>query len=66
MAFANEEKALYLLEKIGYYRLSAYWYPLLADKKSTFSSQTLILKPLSIYINSTVSCENSSAQKLKK
>jgi abortive infection bacteriophage resistance protein len=33
MAFADEAKALHLLEKIGYYRLSGYWYPLLADKK---------------------------------
>jgi len=28
----NEEKALHLLENIGYYRLSGYWYPLLQDK----------------------------------
>ena len=32
MQFADETKALHLLEKIGYYRLSGYWYPLLADK----------------------------------
>jgi abortive infection bacteriophage resistance protein len=39
MVFADEEKALHLLEKIGYYRLSGYWYPLLADKeKHTFKS----------------------------
>ena len=37
MVFADEEKALHLFEKIGYYRLSGYWYPLLADKeKHTF------------------------------
>jgi abortive infection bacteriophage resistance protein len=29
----NEQKALHLLEHISYYRLSGYWYPLLADKK---------------------------------
>ncbi len=29
----DEDKALFLLENISYYRLSGYWYPLLADKK---------------------------------
>lgn len=29
----NEAKALHLLENISYYRLSGYWFPLLADKK---------------------------------
>jgi abortive infection bacteriophage resistance protein len=28
----NDNKALYLLEHVSYYRLSGYWYPLLADK----------------------------------
>jgi len=28
----NEAKALHLLEAVSYYRLSGYWYPLLADK----------------------------------
>jgi abortive infection bacteriophage resistance protein len=28
----DEQKALHLLEKINYYRLSGYWYPLLQDK----------------------------------
>lgn len=32
--FADEGKALHLLENIGYYRLSGYWYPLLADKQN--------------------------------
>jgi abortive infection bacteriophage resistance protein len=27
----DESKALHLLEAISYYRLSGYWYPLLAD-----------------------------------
>ncbi|MDR2233249.1 MAG: Abi family protein [Tannerella sp.] len=34
MTFADETKALHLLENIGYYRLSGYWYPLLADKQN--------------------------------
>ena len=32
MAFGDEAKALHLLQNISYYRLSGYWYPLLADK----------------------------------
>jgi abortive infection bacteriophage resistance protein len=32
MAIADDAKALHLLENISYYRLSGYWYPLLADK----------------------------------
>ena len=39
MTFANETKALHLLKRIGYYRLSVYWRPLLADRKN------LIFKP---------------------
>ncbi|MCL2247353.1 MAG: Abi family protein [Lentimicrobiaceae bacterium] len=34
MKFEDEDKALYLLENICYYRLSGYWYPLLADKQN--------------------------------
>ncbi len=30
----DENRALHLLEKISYYRLSGYWYPLLADKET--------------------------------
>ena len=33
MKFANETKALHLLENISYHRFSAYWYPLLANKQ---------------------------------
>jgi abortive infection bacteriophage resistance protein len=33
LTIGNEEKALHLLESISYYRLSGYWYPLLADKQ---------------------------------
>jgi len=39
MKFADETKALHLLKRIGYYRLSVYWRPLLADKKN------LVFKP---------------------
>ena len=34
MRFTDKSKALHLLERIGYYRLSGYWYPLLADKQN--------------------------------
>jgi len=34
MLFKDENKALHLLERIGYYRLSGYWYPLLANKQN--------------------------------
>ena len=33
MVFGDEAKALHLLQNISYYRLSGYWYPLLADKQ---------------------------------
>ena len=33
MVLGNETKALHLLQNISYYRLSGYWYPLLADKQ---------------------------------
>ena len=34
MQFDDESKAAHLLENISYYRLSGYWYPLLADKQN--------------------------------
>jgi abortive infection bacteriophage resistance protein len=34
MKVADENKAGHLLENISYYRMSAYWYPLLADKQN--------------------------------
>ena len=34
MKFADEKKALHLLENISYHRFSNYWYPLLADKQN--------------------------------
>lgn len=33
LIFTNEAKASHLLRNISYYRLSGYWYPLLADKQ---------------------------------
>lgn len=35
----NEPKVLHLLENIGYYRLSGYWYPLLKDKTNHIFKQ---------------------------
>jgi len=35
LTFADETKALHLLKYIGYYRFSAYWYPLLANKQQS-------------------------------
>lgn len=34
LSFTNESRALHLLQNISYYRLSGYWYPLLADKQN--------------------------------
>jgi len=39
MTFADENKALHLLENISYYRLSGYWYPLLRDKQNHIFKQ---------------------------
>jgi abortive infection bacteriophage resistance protein len=36
----NIEKAIHLLESISYYRLSGYWYPLLADKENHIFKET--------------------------
>jgi abortive infection bacteriophage resistance protein len=36
----NIEKATHLLESISYYRLSGYWYPLLADKENHVFKET--------------------------
>jgi abortive infection bacteriophage resistance protein len=32
LKFHNEDRALHLLQRVSYFRLSGYWYPLLADK----------------------------------
>lgn len=34
LIFTDEAKAMHLLRNISYYRLSGYWYPLLADKQN--------------------------------
>lgn len=34
LVFTDEAQALHLLRNISYYRLSGYWYPLLADKQN--------------------------------
>lgn len=36
MYVEDENKALHILQNVSYYRLSGYWYPLLADKKNMF------------------------------
>lgn len=35
LVIENDPKAIFLLENISYYRLSAYWYPLLREPKSS-------------------------------
>jgi abortive infection bacteriophage resistance protein len=47
----NEEKALHLLEQISYYRLSAYWYPLLEEPKleHKFKPNTTFEKGFKLY-----------------
>lgn len=42
----NDTKALHLLENISYYRLSGYWYPMIADPKNAH-----IFKPNSTFNN---------------
>lgn len=51
LSFKDETKALHLLQNISYYRLSGYWYPLLANKQnhifkpgSTFETAYAIYK----------------------
>lgn len=46
----KEEKALHLLENISYYRLSGYWFPLLANKTThTFKSNTTFETAFNLY-----------------
>lgn len=46
----NEQKAIHLLENISYYRLSGYWFPLLADKKAhIFKPGTKLQTAFSLY-----------------
>jgi abortive infection bacteriophage resistance protein len=50
MKFADENKALHLLENISYHRFSGYWYPLLADKQNhIFKSDATFEKAFSLY-----------------
>ena len=41
MVFGDEAKALHLLQNISYYRLSGYWYPLLAHLRLPITSTSL-------------------------
>src|SRR5690554_5500486 len=34
LIISNHEKAIHILERISYYRLSGYWYPMLLEPKS--------------------------------
>lgn len=46
----DDSKALHLLEVISYYRLSGYWYPMLADKKNhLFKPESSFETAFSIY-----------------
>lgn len=46
----NTDKAIHLLENISYYRLSGYWYPLLADKKNhIFKPESTIESAFNLY-----------------
>lgn len=46
----DNDKALHLLENVSYYRLSGYWFPLLADKQNhIFKSQANLETAFSLY-----------------
>jgi abortive infection bacteriophage resistance protein len=51
LVIENEAKALHLLENISYFRLSGYWYPILAHPKSekTFKPGSSFNQAFSIY-----------------
>ena len=50
MKFADENKALHLLENISYYRFSGYWYPLLANKQNhVFKSDACFETAFNLY-----------------
>lgn len=50
LTFENEAEALHLLQNISYYRLSGYWYPLLADKqKHIFKREATFEAAFEIY-----------------
>ena len=55
----NDVKALHLLESISYYRLSGYWFPLLADKQNhLFKKDASLDKAFKLY------CFDSELRKL--
>ena len=39
---ANEQKAEKWLHKVSYYRMSGYWYPLLAERLGNFRNSTYL------------------------
>ena len=50
LQFNDEMRAKQLLQNISYYRMSGYWYPLLADKQNhIFKSGALFEQAYSIY-----------------
>lgn len=50
LTFLDESKALHLLQNISYYRLSGYWYPMLADKTlHTFKPNSTFERAYEIY-----------------
>lgn len=51
LVIEDEAKALFLLENISYYRLSGYWYPMLAQPKSShlFKSLSSFNQAFSLY-----------------
>ena len=51
MEITDENKALHYIEHIGYYRLSAYLYPMLANPKSShrFKPQSTFSNAMSLY-----------------
>ena len=50
LKFGDEKMALHLLKRIGYYRFSGYWYPLLANKQqSVFKSGATFEAAFNLY-----------------
>ena len=51
LSFNDDDKAIFLLENVSYYRLSGYWYPFLANPKSAhiFKPNSNFNQAFSIY-----------------
>lgn len=50
MAVGNEAKALHLLEKVSYYRLSGYWYPFISNRATnTFATGATFEAAFNLY-----------------